>query len=137
MQCKFRLYDNMNQICKRVLSCLRGVRLFVNPWTVTHQAPPSAEFPGKNTGVGGRALLQGIFQTRGGHCNYTYIPSLLDTGVCIFQSNSHNHPALPFPTGSTRPFSVSVSLFPPCKQVQREPQRSFKEKICSEVTILL
>ena len=54
-----------------MLSCLRGVRLFVNPWTVTHQAPPSAEFPGKNTGVGGRALLQGIFQTRGGHCNYT------------------------------------------------------------------
>ena len=37
----------------------------VTPWTVAHQAPLSVGFPGKNTGVGCHALLQGIFLTRG------------------------------------------------------------------------
>ena len=38
---------------------------FVTPWTVAHQAPLSMDSPGKNTGVGCHALLQGIFQTQG------------------------------------------------------------------------
>ena len=32
-----------------------------NLWTVAHQAPLSMDSPGKNTGVGCHALLQGIF----------------------------------------------------------------------------
>ena len=34
---------------------------FVTPWTVACHAPLSMGFPGKNTGVGCHALLQGIF----------------------------------------------------------------------------
>ena len=34
-------------------------------WTVTHQLPLSMGSPGKNTGVGCHALLQGIFLTQG------------------------------------------------------------------------
>ena len=41
------------------------VQLFVTLWTVTRQAPVSMDSPGKNTGVGYRALLQGIFPTQG------------------------------------------------------------------------
>ena len=35
-----------------VVSSLSCVWLFVNPWTVAHQAPLSMGFPGKNSGVG-------------------------------------------------------------------------------------
>ena len=38
---------------------------FVTPWTVTHQAPLSWDFPGKNTRVGCHFLLQRIFPTSG------------------------------------------------------------------------
>ena len=41
------------------------VQLFVTLWTVARQAPVSIDSPGKNTGVGYRALLQGIFPTQG------------------------------------------------------------------------
>ena len=37
----------------------------MTPWTVALQAPLSMGFPGQNTGVGGHALLQGIFLTQG------------------------------------------------------------------------
>ena len=37
---------------------------FVNPWNVARQASLSMGFP-KNTGVGCRFLLQGIFTTQG------------------------------------------------------------------------
>ena len=37
------------------LSC---VQLFVTPWTVAYQAPPSMDFPGKSTGVGCHCLLR-------------------------------------------------------------------------------
>ena len=40
------------------------VRLSATPWTVARQ-PPSWDSPGKNIGVGCRALLQGIFPTQG------------------------------------------------------------------------
>ena len=45
---------------------LSHVRLFVTPWTVAYQAPPSMGFfSGKNTGVGCQFLLQWIFPTKG------------------------------------------------------------------------
>ena len=34
-------------------------------WTVAHQATPSWDSPGKDTGVGSHSLLQGIFLTQG------------------------------------------------------------------------
>ena len=49
-------------MCAKSLCC---VQLFVTLWTETIQAPPSMGFPSKNTGVGSRFLLQGIFQTQG------------------------------------------------------------------------
>ena len=41
----------------RHFSC---VQFFAMPWTIAHQTPPW-DSPGKNTGVGCHALLQGIF----------------------------------------------------------------------------
>ena len=40
------------------------VQLFVTPWTVACRVPLSRYSPGKNTGVGCHALLQGIFSTQ-------------------------------------------------------------------------
>ena len=48
-----------------VLSCFSCVQLIANPWPVAHQAPLYRDSPGKNTGVGCHALLQGIFPTQG------------------------------------------------------------------------
>ena len=47
------------------LSCFIRVRLRVTLWTVACQAPLSVDSPGKNTEMGCRALLQGIFLTQG------------------------------------------------------------------------
>ena len=41
------------------------VCLCVTLWTVTRQAPLSMDSPGRNTGAGCHALLQGIFPTQG------------------------------------------------------------------------
>ena len=37
----------------------------MTPWTVALQSPHPWDFPGKNTGVSGHFLLQGIFPTQG------------------------------------------------------------------------
>ena len=48
-----------------MLSRFSHVQLFVTPWTTVHQAPLCPwNSPGKNTGVGCHALLQGIFSTQ-------------------------------------------------------------------------
>ena len=44
--------------------CMSCIQLFATLWTVAHQAP-LWDSPGKNTGVGCHALLQGIFSTQG------------------------------------------------------------------------
>ena len=55
---------------------LSRVWLFATPWTAAHQALLCLWVsPGKNTGVGCQALLQGIFPTQGSnpwllHCRY-------------------------------------------------------------------
>ena len=54
-----------------MLSHFSHVQFFETQWTVAHLVPLSVGFPGKNTGVGCRALLQGIFPTQGSN------PSLL------------------------------------------------------------
>ena len=59
-----KIYSN---IYARVCVCylLSHVQLLASLWTVTLQAPLSMNSPGKNTGVGCHALLQGIFLTQG------------------------------------------------------------------------
>ena len=54
------------------LSC---VWLFATPWTVAHSPWDS---PGKNTGVGCRALFQGIFLTQGIKLTSILSPALAD-----------------------------------------------------------
>ena len=44
---------------------LTHVQLFAAPWIVATMLLCSWDFPGKNTGVGCHALLQGIFLTQG------------------------------------------------------------------------
>ena len=52
-----------------MLSQFSCVRLFAILWTVAHQARLSMDSPGKNTGVGCHAVLQGIVsQPRDGTC---------------------------------------------------------------------
>ena len=57
---------NYLQVCMHeyMLSRFSHIWLFANLWTVVFQAPLSMEFPGKNTGVGCRFLLQGIVLTQ-------------------------------------------------------------------------
>ena len=45
------------------MKSLSRVRLFVTPWTVAHQAPPSMEFPRQEDWMGCHFLLQEIFPT--------------------------------------------------------------------------
>ena len=52
-------------LCVYVLSCLSYVCLFATAWTLAHQLLSPWNSPGKNTGVGCCALLQGIFLTQG------------------------------------------------------------------------
>ena len=55
-----------------MLSCFSLVWPFATPWTVAHQAP-LRHSPGKNTGVGCRALLQGIFSTQGSNLHLLHL----------------------------------------------------------------
>ena len=45
----------------------------VTPQTVARQAPLSMGFPGKNTGVGCPALLQGIFPNQGSNLGLLHL----------------------------------------------------------------
>ena len=56
---------SLHSACVCVLICFSRVRLFETLWTVVYQAPRPWDSPGKNTGVGSHALLQGIFPTQG------------------------------------------------------------------------
>ena len=56
-RCIYMYMDEIHMLVCQSLSC---VRLFVTPWTVACQAPLSVDSPGKNTGRGSHALLQGI-----------------------------------------------------------------------------
>ena len=51
--------------CECTLSRFSRVRFFVTPWTVAHQLLCPWDSPGKVTGVGCHAFLQGIFPTQG------------------------------------------------------------------------
>ena len=48
-----------------VLSHFHCVRFFMTPWTIVHQVLCLGDSPGKNTGVGCRALLRGNLPNKG------------------------------------------------------------------------
>ena len=58
---KRRILDGL--VC--VLSHFACVQLCVTPWTVAPRLLCPWDFPGKNTGVGCHAFLQGTFPTQG------------------------------------------------------------------------
>ena len=68
---------------KRVctLSRFSGVQVFRTLWTVARHAPLFMDYPGKNTGVGCHALLQGIFPTQG------WNPDLLHCRQILYHLN--------------------------------------------------
>ena len=51
--------------CTRVCCLFSHVRLFATPWTAARQLLCPWDSPGKNTGMGCHALLQGIIPTQG------------------------------------------------------------------------
>ena len=55
----------------------QSYRLFVTPLTAAHQAPHPWHSPGKNTGVGCHAFLQGIFPTQGLNQDLLHGPQIL------------------------------------------------------------
>ena len=52
-------------VCMCMLSHFSHVQLFATPWTIAPRLLCPWDSPGKNTGVGCHALLQGIFLTQG------------------------------------------------------------------------
>ena len=56
---------------KKKPQSLSRVRLFATPQNIALQVPLFMDSPGKNTGVGCHALLQGIFQTQGSNPQLT------------------------------------------------------------------
>ena len=73
----------------RVLSHFSHVQLFVTLWTVACQAPLPWDSPGRNIGVGGHALLQGIFPTQGLN------PGLLYCRWIVYQLSHQGSPGIP------------------------------------------
>ena len=65
---------------------LSRVQLFVTPWTIGCLGPLCGDSPGKNTGVGCHALLQGIFPTQGSN------PGLLHCRQILYQLSHEGSP---------------------------------------------
>ena len=64
--------------CRGRLAHTSVVSDSMTPWTVACQASLSMGFPGKNTGVGCHALLQGIFPTQGWNPGLQHCRQILD-----------------------------------------------------------
>ena len=74
------------------------VRLSAIPWTVPTRLLCAWNSPGKNAGVGGHSLLQGIFLTKGLN------PGLLHCGLILYRLQQPRKPGSKetnFETGST------------------------------------
>ena len=65
-----------------MFSWISCVWLFATPWTVATRFLCLWDSPGKNTGVGSHALLQGVFPTQGSNSGS---PALL-AGSLLFES---------------------------------------------------
>ena len=57
--------QSTGSVCASMLSCFSQIQLFATLWTISTRLFCPWDSPGKNTGVGCRALLQGIFLTQG------------------------------------------------------------------------
>ena len=58
------------------------------PWTIAHQALCPWDSPGKNTGVGCYALLQGIFSTQGSNLSFPNCRQILFFIYCLSHQGS-------------------------------------------------
>ena len=83
----------------RLCVCAHSLHIcdFVTPQTIAHQVPLSMGFSGRNTGVGGHALLQRIFPTQGSNL-------LL---LCLLHWQAGSLPLAP----PGKPVSRFISLF--------------------------
>ena len=90
------------------------IGLFVTPWTVAHQAPPSMGFPSKNTGVGCHFLIQGVFLTQGSN------PCLLYRQADSLPLRQMGSPQLAFSSLKNQD-SSSRWLQGPCEQCYHWP----------------
>ena len=98
----------ITKTCMRVwvLSNFSRVQLSVTLWTISHQVPLPWGSPGKNTGVGCQALLQGIFLTQGSNlcllvsCTDKRVlyPAKLIYSVTVPSLNHNSLPQTPIPT---------------------------------------
>ena len=60
LKCKHKWYTK--SVVRDIILCVKScIQLFSTPWTVAHQAALFMKYSSKNTGVGCRFLLQGIF----------------------------------------------------------------------------
>ena len=124
MLCWFLSYNNVDQPYERKekkVKSLSHVRLFVTPWTVacTRLLCPW-DFLGKNTGLGGHFLLQGIFSTQELNTNLPYYRQILycltlreDSEACTKASNSASQSSLLHPLTSTLLFILLGTSFLP------------------------
>ena len=76
-----------------MVSRFSHVQLFTTVWTVVHQALLSMRIsPGKNTGVGCHALLQGIFSTQRSNSS---LPCLLHYRQILYHWTTRKAPSKP------------------------------------------
>ena len=84
-------------VCACALSRFSRIRLFETLWTPARLLCPW-DSPGKNTGVGCHALLQGIFLTQGSnqcllcllHCRQSrYCWAAREACVCLYSNSDH------------------------------------------------
>ena len=111
------IYRSIPNSCKESESVSHWVMSdSMTPWTVAHLWPWNS--PGKNTGVGSRPLLQGIFLTQGSN------PGLLHCRKILYHLNYQGSPrilewvAYPFSGGLLNP---GIQLGSPALQVSSSP----------------
>ena len=73
-----------------LLRCFSHILLFATPWTIARQAPLSMGSPGKNTGVGCHALLQGNFPTQESNLCILLSPVLQADSLLLSHCGSPN-----------------------------------------------
>ena len=71
------LSEIKTNIPKVKVKSLSRVRLFVTPWTVAYQAPPSMRFSRQEYWSGCHFLLQGIVLTQGSNPNLLHFRQIL------------------------------------------------------------
>ena len=108
-----------------LLSHFSHVLPLVTLWIVAHQALCPWDSPGKNTGMGWHALLQGIFSTQGLN------PGLLHCRRILYQLSHHGSPwilewvAYPFSRNRTTVSCIAGRFF-----TSWATREAWKKKMC-------